>query len=172
MVHVNIEALAGRALAASVRAHQAIANNNKNDDEDDDDDDKESVVAQVTASLSTIRSTLQDQIAVLSRMEERSDPYVYNLRVRIPMTGWTDERIDPQGMTYQGVVDESRATSTLDDSDDVTTNSSWRRERYFGETGAQSSYIPAIDAALGLSCVNVTRCQACTGARPVLARHA
>jgi indoleamine 2,3-dioxygenase len=79
-------------------------------------------------------------------MEERSDPYVYNLRVRLPQPGWTDDRIDPEGMTYEGVV----ATSAEHAKENQT--SSWRRERYFGETGAQSSVIPAIDAALGLSC--------------------
>jgi len=124
MVHVAIEAVAGEALAACARAHVGVQN-----------DDGE----QVALSLADLEATLTEQVAILHRMEERSDPYVYNLRVRVPMSGWTDDRIDPEGMTYEGVISNS-------------TNESWRRERYFGETGAQSTVIPAIDAALGLSC--------------------
>jgi indoleamine 2,3-dioxygenase len=124
MVHVAIEAIAGRALAACARAHVGVQ-----------EDDTE----QIASSLVELEATLTEQVAILDRMEERSDPYVYNLRVRVPMSGWTDDRIDPEGMTYEGV--------TCDRGD-----GSWRRERYFGETGAQSTVIPAIDAALGLSC--------------------
>jgi indoleamine 2,3-dioxygenase len=56
------------------------------------------------------------------------------------MSGWTDDRMDPGGMVYKGVEGKGGG---------------WRRERYFGETGAQFlffSFITAIDAALGLSC--------------------
>lgn len=124
MVHVAIEAIAGRALAACARAHVGVR----------EDDAK-----QVVSSLEELEATLVEQVAILDRMEERSDPYVYNLRVRVPMSGWTDDRTHPEGMMYEGVPSNSN-------------EGRWRREHYFGETGAQSTLIPAIDAALGLSC--------------------
>ena len=63
------------------------------------------------------------------------------------MSGWTHEEIPSDGMEYEGVPAAQQ--------DDAATSSSsssclWRKERYFGETGAQSSVLPALDAALGV----------------------
>ncbi|KAJ8605491.1 hypothetical protein CTAYLR_000004 [Chrysophaeum taylorii] len=111
MVHVAIEAQAGVAIDACVRARIAARA----------DDDRA-----VAAALGDLGATLRAMVATLNRMREGCDPYIYNRRVRIPMAGFTE-------MPYG---DDERRT-------------------YLGETGAQSSVIPAIDAAIGLRCDDV-----------------
>lgn len=108
MVHVAIEARAGRALAACVDAHSAAAIAD---------------VEGVRTALETLQVAVRGFCETLQRMDEGADPYVYHKRVRQPMAGWT--------LRY-----EDRGSI----------------ETYDGETGAQSSVIPAIDAALGLRC--------------------
>ena len=51
------------------------------------------------------------------------------MRVRTFMQGWTADGFAEAGLTYEGAG---------------------RVERFFGETGAQSTVVPAIDAALGV----------------------
>ena len=36
-------------------------------------------------------------------MGERCDPYIYNERVRVFMSGWTADAMPPEGLTYEGV---------------------------------------------------------------------
>ena len=81
--------------------------------------------------LHTIAETIGEMEGVLRRMPERCDPYVYYHRVRPFMFGWKDNPALPQGMVYEGVYDN-------------------RPQLFRGETGAQSSIIPAFDAALGI----------------------
>ena len=76
---------------------------------------------------------------ILRRMGERCDPYIYHTRVRTFMSGWTHESMPPAGLAYEGVPATAGASAEP-----------WRSERYFGETGAQSSVVPALDAALGV----------------------
>jgi len=153
MVHVAIEAQAGRALASCVEAHCAVRRYQEEEQQLEGegsssnlgDLNRNRTIAATTSnevrtSLRTLAEVIRDMSAILQRMEERADNYIYHHRVRIPMSGWTDPRIAERGgMVYEGV--------------ESTRGCGWRREStYYGETGAQSSVIPAIDAALGLSC--------------------
>ncbi len=67
------------------------------------------------------------------RVRERCDPYVYFLRVRPYTHGWENNEAFARGMVYEdapGFAGEPM--------------------RFRGETGAQSSVIPAIDETLGI----------------------
>lgn len=66
-------------------------------------------------------------------MPEQCDPYIYYNRVRPYIHGWKDNPALPQGLIYSGV----RAYRN-------------QPQLFRGETGAQSSIIPAFDAALGI----------------------
>lgn len=61
---------------------------------------------------------------------EKCDPAVYYARVRLPMSGWRGNPRLPAGLLYEGVAPEPL--------------------QLYGETGAQSSVVAAIDAALGV----------------------
>jgi indoleamine 2,3-dioxygenase len=69
----------------------------------------------------------------LRRIPEFCDPYIYYQRVRPFIHGWKDHPVLPSGVRYAGVDDASAAP---------------RRLR--GETGAQSTIVPCVDAALGV----------------------
>lgn len=87
----------------------------------------------IETSLTTIASTLETMTATLRRMPERCDPYIYYHRVRPYMFGWKDNADMPNGMLYEGVAAYKG-----------------QPQQFRGETGAQSSIIPAFDAALGI----------------------
>jgi indoleamine 2,3-dioxygenase len=72
--------------------------------------------------------------ATLQRIPEYCDPYIYYRRVRPFIHGWKDHPALPDGVRYLG-VDQP--------------DSGPRRLR--GETGAQSSIVPCVDAALGVT---------------------
>src|SRR5262245_15241748 len=94
------------------------------------EDEPESVEIQ----LATIARTLKAMHEILLRMPERCDPYVYFRRVRPYIHGWANHPGLPGGMIYEG-VEGYRGVG----------------QRFRGETGAQSSIIPALDAALGIA---------------------
>ena len=71
--------------------------------------------------------------ATLGRMPERCDPYIYFHRVRPYIHGWQGHPGLPHGLLYEGV--EAFAGCP---------------QRLRGETGAQSSIVPALDALLGI----------------------
>ncbi|MDJ0752880.1 MAG: hypothetical protein QNJ45_05140 [Ardenticatenaceae bacterium] len=87
-----------------------------------------------TDLLHEISTVLQTIHHLLQRMPERCDPDIYYHRVRPYMFGWKDNPLLPDGLIYEGV--------------DAFGG---RPVEFRGETGAQSSIIPAIDAALGIS---------------------
>jgi len=62
---------------------------------------------------------------------EKCDPHTYYHRVRQPMSGWRGNAKLPHGLVYRGVGDEAPV-------------------QLYGETGAQSSIVAAVDAALGV----------------------
>ena len=68
------------------------------------------------------------------RMKERCDPYVYYNRVRPYIHGWKNSPSLPNGIAYEGV--ESYAGQP---------------QQLRGETGAQSSIVPSLDAGLGIA---------------------
>lgn len=87
-LHINIEAVAGPALAALRPAQTAVAQ------EDD---------PTLRQHLLTIAETLQAMYDLLGRMTERCDPYIYYHRVRPFMFGWKDNPALPEGIIYEGV---------------------------------------------------------------------
>jgi indoleamine 2,3-dioxygenase len=122
LVHVDIEAKAGAALAALLPAQEAV----KNDD-----------AKTLKKELTTIENCLSKVYASLLRMTERCDPYIYYHRVRPYIHGWKDHPLFPDGLTYTDVADYHG-----------------KPQQFRGETGAQSSIIPSIDAVLGVEHAN------------------
>ena len=94
-------------------------------------DDKED---EVLLGLKFLASAQTAMRATLLRMKERCDPYVYYNRVRPYIHGWKNSPSLPDGLVYQGV--ESYAGQP---------------QQFRGETGAQSSIVPCLDAGLGIA---------------------
>ena len=86
----------------------------------------------IHAGLANIATTWKDLNAIFDRMPERCDPYVYFNRVRPWIHGWKDNPALPNGVTYTGVEDN-------------------RALNYRGQTGSQSSIVPAVDALFGIN---------------------
>ncbi len=88
----------------------------------------------LAAQLVAIASALEAIYETLSRMPENCDPYIYYHRVRPYIHGWKDHPALPNGVIYEGV--------------DAYNG---QPQRFRGETGAQSSIVPTLDAALGIT---------------------
>lgn len=82
-------------------------------------------------ALATAQTVMRD---TLLRMKERCDPYVYYTRVRPYIHGWKNNPSLPNGLLYEGVTDYAG-----------------RPQQFRGETGAQSSIVPCLDAGLGIA---------------------
>lgn len=118
LVHVDIEAKAGRALFGMVQAMEGARL------------DRMDVVI---THLWEVVTALEEMCRTLRRMPEWCDPYIYYHRVRPYIHGWKDNPVLPQGLIYQGVEEYQG-----------------QPQKFRGETGAQSSIIPALDAGLGI----------------------
>jgi indoleamine 2,3-dioxygenase len=118
LIHVEIEALAARALRAAPGANAAAHARD---------------AAVLTARLEDVAGALEAMLATLRRMPERCDPYVYFRRVRPFIHGWKNHPGLPGGVTYQGVAELAGP------------------QRLRGETGAQSTIVPVLDALLGVA---------------------
>jgi indoleamine 2,3-dioxygenase len=118
LIHVEIEALAARALRAAPAALEAA---------------RAGEAAALTARLEEVAGALEGMLASLRRMPERCDPYVYFTRVRPFIHGWKNHPALPQGVRYDGVSDRPGP------------------QRLRGETGAQSTIVPVLDALLGVA---------------------
>jgi indoleamine 2,3-dioxygenase len=118
LVHVEIEARAAPALRAIPRAQDAVAAGD---------------VERLTIELRTIADSLEAMVAVLQRMPEGCDPYIYYRRVRPYIHGAKDHPLLRDGIVYEG-VEEYRGQG----------------QRFRGETGAQSAIVPSLDAFLGI----------------------
>ena len=92
--------------------------------------DKADEVSEGFDSLRRSQLAMRD---TLLRMRERCDPYVYYTRVRPYIHGWKNSPALPHGLMYEGV-------------EEATGHS----HRLRGETGAQSSIVPSLDAGLGI----------------------
>ena len=90
--------------------------------------------AAATAALARIGTTWEKINAIFDRMPEQCDPYCYFHRVRPYIHGWQDNPALPGGLVYEGV-------EGLDG----------RPVAFRGQTGSQSSIVPLMDAALGLT---------------------
>ena len=88
---------------------------------------------QLEARLLAMASALDQMYATLLRMPEHCDPYIYYHRVRPYLYGWKNQPSLPHGLVYEGV-------KAYDG----------KPQKFRGETGAQSSIIPSLDAALGI----------------------
>jgi indoleamine 2,3-dioxygenase len=88
----------------------------------------------VCHGLAAVSAALQSIVAVLRRMPEHCDPYIYYHRVRPYIHGWFNHPALPHGVVYEGVAELGR-----------------RGLKLRGETGAQSGIVPALDALLGVA---------------------
>jgi indoleamine 2,3-dioxygenase len=89
---------------------------------------------ELQALLTRVESALQSMHATMLRMPEHCDPYIYYHRVRPYIHGWKNHPDLPDGLIYE----------------DVTAYGG-RPQQFRGETGAQSSIVPALDAMLGVT---------------------
>lgn len=90
-------------------------------------------IPDMIAVLKKISKALTDINATMDRMPEHCDPYIYYNRVRPYIHGWKDNPALPNGLIYEGVAEYGG-----------------KPQKFRGETGAQSSIVPAIDAILGI----------------------
>jgi indoleamine 2,3-dioxygenase len=81
--------------------------------------------------LSSMAQSLTAMCETLDQMPRNCDPYIYFTRVRPYIHGWKNNPALPNGMGYEGVPEYQG-----------------NLQKFRGETGAQSSIIPALDAAL------------------------
>lgn len=88
MVHVEIEAKAGRALAAIPALLQAISAKD---------------LPQVRSQMKEILAAWEKINPVFDRMVDRCDPYIYYNRVRPYIHGWKGNPALPEGLIYEGV---------------------------------------------------------------------
>lgn len=93
--------------------------------------DKPDEVLAGLQSLAAAQTAMRD---TLLRMKERCDPYMYYNRVRPYIHAWKNSPALPQGLVYEGV-----------------TAYAGQPQQFRGETGAQSSIVPCLDAGLGIS---------------------
>ena len=94
-------------------------------------ENKEDEVLLGLKSLALAQTAMRD---TLLRMKERCDPYVYYNRVRPYIHGWKNNPSLPNGLSYEGV--EAYAGQP---------------QQYRGETGAQSTIVPCLDAGLAIT---------------------
>jgi indoleamine 2,3-dioxygenase len=113
-------------VAIEARAGQALAAMKRSTEAVANDDS-----ASVQAELEAMATVWADINAIFDRMPERCDPYVYFERVRPYIHGWKDNPALPQGIIYEG-VERYRGEA----------------QAFRGQTGSQSSIVPAMDALL------------------------
>ncbi|MDO9118580.1 MAG: hypothetical protein Q7U39_11525 [Nitrospira sp.] len=93
--------------------------------------DKPDEVLAGLRSLAAAQTAMRD---TLLRMKERCDPYMYYNRVRPYIHAWKNSPTLPHGLVYEGVAAYAG-----------------QPQQFRGETGAQSSIVPCLDAGLGIS---------------------
>lgn len=108
---VALEAKGAPALAAIVAARRAA---------------QQGRIEALAAPLETIAGVLNHILAILQRIPDQCDPYIFYHRVRPFLAGW-----EAPGIVYQGVSDTP--------------------QRWAGGSAAQSSLLQAIDAGLGIT---------------------
>eukprot|EP00854_Cymbomonas_tetramitiformis_P008388 gene8388-9967_t len=110
-VHVAIEAQAGEALLAVVRLQRILAADGPPAAATPEEGAtpartvaalQEGAMQLVRNELRIVGGSLAAMTATLRRMKEHCDPYIYYMRVRLFMSGWTHEAL-PHGMEYERV---------------------------------------------------------------------
>ena len=81
--------------------------------------------------LTNIKTSMLEVNHIFRKMPEKCDPYIYYHRVRPYIFGWKNNPSLPEGLIYEGCFDD-------------------KPQLYRGETGAQSSIVPALDALLSV----------------------
>lgn len=88
---------------------------------------------QAQRSLTVVAGGIAKLVQTLERMPEFCDPYIYYHRVRPFIHGWKGHPAFETGLIYEGVSERGEKAVALR-----------------GETGAQSSIVPALDATFGV----------------------
>ncbi|MGP1352621.1 MAG: indoleamine 2,3-dioxygenase [Parasphingopyxis sp.] len=83
----------------------------------------------VETLLQTMHTVWDRVNAHFDRMPERCDPYIYYQRVRPYIHGWKNNAATPNGLVYEGVE-----------------RFGGKPQAFRGQTGSQSSIVPAMDA--------------------------
>jgi indoleamine 2,3-dioxygenase len=83
--------------------------------------------------LGRMNGVWNDINAIFDRMPERCDPYIYFHRVRPYIHGWKNNPALGDGLVYEGVA-----------------KFGGRPQAFRGQTGSQSSIVPAMDALYGV----------------------
>ena len=83
--------------------------------------------SKIEMHLNNILESLKKVNHIFKRMPEKCDPYIYYHRVRPYIFGWKNNPDLPKGLIYDGLFKN-------------------RPQQFRGETGAQSSIIPLLDA--------------------------
>jgi len=94
---------------------------------------EEGDVERLEALLTQVETSLRAMHGTLRRMPEWCEPFIYYHRVRPYIHGWKNHPDLPEGVIYEGVEAYGG-----------------RPQQFRGETGAQSSIVPALDAMLGV----------------------
>jgi hypothetical protein len=85
----------------------------------------------VTAQLHLVASAITGMCESLSAMREGCHPFIFYHRVRPFLSGWKHNPTMPNGIIYEGVSTE--------------------RQQFYGGSAAQSSLLPFLDIALGVT---------------------
>jgi len=93
-----------------------------------------SEIERLEALLARVETSLRSMHTAMQRMPEHCDPYIYYHRVRPYIHGWKNHPDLPDGLIYEGVAAYGG-----------------RPQQFRGETGAQSSIVPSLDAMLGVA---------------------
>jgi indoleamine 2,3-dioxygenase len=86
------------------------------------------------AALEEIKKAWTNINTTMQRMPQGCDPYIYFHRVRPYIHGWKNNPALPQGLVYEGVEEYNQ-----------------KPQQFRGETGAQSSILPTMDALFNIS---------------------
>ncbi|MBF2009441.1 MAG: hypothetical protein IGS49_29445 [Chlorogloeopsis fritschii C42_A2020_084] len=86
------------------------------------------------AALENIKNAWTNINTTMNRMPEGCDPYIYYNRVRPYIHGWKNNSVLPEGLIYEGVEVWGE-----------------KPQQFRGETGAQSSIVPTMDALFNIS---------------------
>ncbi|KAJ2766450.1 tryptophan 2,3- dioxygenase [Coemansia nantahalensis] len=131
LVTTAIEAKCARGLNAIIGATAAV---------------EQDAIEVVTSSLELMADSLVDANAILERMYDRCDPYVFYWKIREFLAGWENmaEAGLPHGVLYEGVDDTD--TFSLDNWQSLIR----RFRKYAGGSAAQTPLLQAFDIALGI----------------------
>ena len=119
LIHIDIETEAAPALAAIPTIMAGIESNN---------------VGIVISALQDIKNAWKKINAIMKRMPEGCDPYIYYNRIRPYLNGWKNNQALPEGLIYEGVTAYGE-----------------KPQKFLGATGAQSAIVPTMDALLNIA---------------------